>query len=499
MLSVAVLLLLSKILWSHPPTVVEDAASDKSIAVLPFVNMSGEATNDYFSDGITEEILNAATQIPGLRVAARTSAFQFKGKNVDLRQVGQVLGVAYVLEGSVQRAGDSVRITAQLIDARSGYHRWSEKFDRKLTNIFGVEDEIAGAIVSQLQIQMDQQRQGPLVKVGTDNPQAHELYLKALALITARGRGLNGAVEDLKQAVAMDPRYAAAWAALAPTCELLPWYSQGEWDASLDCAQSAAQKALALDDSVAAAHAGLATVLRDRADYAGADKAYQKALELDPQSAEILDQYAQYLFLVGRYEEGAAGERKAMMLDPLAPNPHLQLGLLLLMQNHYDEAEQQFAIVEKALPEHGLNNFTIALVDLHKGDVAGAEAHARAAAVTGHIDPDVAAALIRAAADPAQRAAAIQQVAGFVGSAPAMSVPPPAWWYCLLGDPARGVAAAEAWAAGAPRQRIIVDSFYYQSPVFDPIRTDPRFRAALEKSGLPAAAMEAEAQVETPK
>ncbi|HZW50541.1 MAG TPA: hypothetical protein VFF05_01650, partial [Rudaea sp.] len=161
----------------------ESDPAPKSIAVLPFVNMSGDAGNEYFSDGITEEILNALAQIADLKVAARTSAFAFKGKDPDLRKVGEMLDVATVLEGSVQRAGDQVRITAQLIDARSGYHLWSEKYDRKLTNVFAIEDEISKAIAGKLQVQL---AGGHADGAGTTaNPQAHELYLRGLTLLSA--------------------------------------------------------------------------------------------------------------------------------------------------------------------------------------------------------------------------------------------------------------------------------------------------------------------------
>ena len=198
----------------------------KSIAVLPFVNMSGDPKNEYFSDGITEEILNALAQIADLKVAARTSAFAFKGKDPDLRKVGEMLGVATVLEGSVQRAGDDVRITAQLIDTRSGFHLWSEKYDRKLTNIFAVEDEISKAIADKLQVQLGGAHAGG--NGNTGNSQAHELYLRGLTLLAARGPGLRDAVDAFAQAVKLDPQYAQAWGALAETEQLLPAYVSGD-------------------------------------------------------------------------------------------------------------------------------------------------------------------------------------------------------------------------------------------------------------------------------
>ncbi|HST26850.1 MAG TPA: hypothetical protein VLK26_00610, partial [Rudaea sp.] len=181
LLSVAVVLLLANTFVLHTDEKaaaarVVHAAPGKSIAVLPFLNMSGDPKNDYFSDGITEEILNALAQVPDLKVAARTSAFAFKGKNEDLRKVGQELDVSTVLEGSVQTSGDEVRITVQLIDTASGYHRWSEKYDRKLTSIFAVEDEISKTVVDKLQVKLASGDNRPLVVEGTRDPRAHDFY-----------------------------------------------------------------------------------------------------------------------------------------------------------------------------------------------------------------------------------------------------------------------------------------------------------------------------------
>src|SRR5690348_2146328 len=242
----------------------------KSIAVLPFVNMSGDAKNDYFSDGITEEILNALAQVPKLKVAARTSAFAFKGKEEDLRKVGEVLDVATVLEGSVQKSGDEVRITAQLIDARTGYHLWSEKYDRKLTSIFVVEDEISKAIAEKLRVQLVGGGGQALVRLGTADPDAHALYLRAIADIARRGPALKDAALLLQQATARDPDYANAWAGLSQVQELLPWYELADWPDSLAVAERSAKRALALDPQSGEAHAALANVLRDRLEFAAA-------------------------------------------------------------------------------------------------------------------------------------------------------------------------------------------------------------------------------------
>jgi TolB-like protein len=487
-LLLAVLVLAAKLLWSagevKPAASTVIAANEKSIAVLPFVNMSGEAANEYFSDGITEEILNAAAQLPGLRVAARTSAFQFKGQNIDLRKVGETLSVAYVLEGSLQRAGDQVRITAQLIDAHSGYHRWSGKFDRKLVNVFSIEDEIANAIVAQLQLQLGDKPAGPLVKAGTGSPQAHELYLQGLSKMQVRGPALTDAAHFFEQAVTLDPGYAAAWGAWAQTLELLPWYELDDFDTSMSNAQQAAEKALSLDASVASAHAALATVLSDRGEYTEAGKAFDRALALDPDSAEILDQHAQYLFLIGDFAAGVEGERRAIPLDPLSPNPHLQLGIALVTLRQYDEARQQFEAALAAEPGFGFLHNQLAMLDAYSGRLAEAEQHARKGGdVFGNAD--VGGAVARAVADATQRPAALRLLGEVGRHQPAFTTPARAVWYCLLGDCATALRELETWSVAANRQDVIRASYFLGTPAFDPIRADPRFQAVLRKTGLP--------------
>src|SRR5574337_553705 len=196
----------------------------KSIAVLPFENLSGEPNQKYFSDGVTEEILNALAQIPDLKVAGRTSAFQFNSQGGDLRKIGEILGVANVLVGSVQKAGDEVRINVQLVDTRTGYQRWSEKYDRKLTNIFAVEDEISNVIANRLRVHLAGsagQAQGAQKSV---NPRAHDFYLRGLSLLAARGPGLREAVAAFQSAVQTDPNYADACVPANPLAFLYDRY-----------------------------------------------------------------------------------------------------------------------------------------------------------------------------------------------------------------------------------------------------------------------------------
>ncbi|WHZ20634.1 MAG: Adenylate cyclase [Rhodanobacteraceae bacterium] len=458
----------------------------KSVAVLPFVNMSGDPKEEYFSDGITEEILNALAQVPNLKVAARTSAFAFKGKEEDLRKVGSALGVATVLEGSVQRAGDEVRITAQLIDTRSGYQLWSEKYDRQLTSIFAVEDEISKAIADKLRVQLVGGGGQPLIRSASVDPQAHALYLQGIAAIAKRGAALRDAAALLQQATARDPGYADAWAGLSQAQELLPWYQLADWTDSLAAAERSARRALELDPQSGEAHAALANVLRDRLDYAGADHEYRKALALSPGSSEIRNQYAQLLNAVGASDAMLQQEHIAISLDPLAPNPRYMLGFELVIQHRYPEATAEFEKVLQHTPDYGYARFHLALTHLYEGHYEEAEKIARTAALQAGLDPATIEALLHACADPALRPAALQRVADIDRIEIAkLDDLAKAFWYSQLGAHEQALASLQRWVANAPIGQRFNGVRWLRLPTFDPIRGDPRFKAALAKLGLP--------------
>jgi adenylate cyclase len=455
----------------------------KSIAVLPFVNMSENAGNNDFSDGITEEILNALAQISDLKVAARTSAFQFKGKNVDLRQVGEMLDVAYVLEGSVQHAGDEVRITAQLIDARSGYHRWSKKYDRKLTNVFAIEDEISKAIAAQMRVTLGDHPEQPLVKPATANPQAHEFYFKGLARITERGPALNDAVKFFKQAIAIDPKYAAAWAGLGQAYELLPWYRLAPWQTSLAQAQEASERALSLDPQLAEAHTASANILRDRCNFTDATKEYRTALQLNPGSAETINQYAQMLLRMGQLEEAVKQERTAVELDPLAPNPRYMLGMMLGDLHHYDEAIAEEKVVVARSPKYTFARFQLAYLYLYSANYAEADKQARAAAAQVGEDPETISALVHAVAHPEERPNALKLVTeGKVGHY-SLSAARDAFWFSMLGAHERALESLKQWVANSQEGELSSGSQVLWTPAFDPIRGDEGFKEVMKSVG----------------
>ncbi|HWG65977.1 MAG TPA: hypothetical protein VN662_00975 [Rhodanobacteraceae bacterium] len=453
----------------------------KSVAVLPFVNMSGDPKNDYFSDGITEEILDALAQVPNLKVAARTSAFAFKGKAEDLRKVGEVLDVATVLEGSVQRAGDEVRITAQLIDTRSGYHLWSEKYDRKLTNIFAVEDEISKAIADKLQVQLAGGSEATLVGQKTIDPRAHDFYLRGLPLIAARGPGLREAVADFQQAVAIDPGYAQAWAALAEAQLLLPHYFLEPQETAAPAGAAAAKRALEIDPDVASAYVALGMHYRVQWKWQDADAAFRKALEIAPGDAEAADQYGQYLLAAGRSQDALAEIERAQKLDPLSGIIGVTRANVLTALHRFGDAAAQARRVTELRPDYALGHFAAADVAIYRHDYTEAKAQLDTGARIAGENPDVYSRLVDGIADPAKRAAARQAVVtATADSHQRLTRTARIKWLMLLGD--RNDALDALKDVG---HEVIFGEDSVWQPAFDPVRNDPRFKAVLKKMGLP--------------
>jgi len=314
-----------------------------SIAVLPFTNLSGDASRDYFSDGMSEELLNLLARVPGLQVASRTSAFAYKGRNVDIRQVGRDLGVETVLEGSVRQAGDQVRITAQLIDTETGFHLWSDTYDRQLADIFQVQDEIAGAIVENLRIQLAPQEQqlAQRTRAPTQNVEAYELYLKGQAIWKKRGEdNLKRAIELYQSALSRDPAFARAHAALASAYVVMPGYTkeQGDEEKFFRLAETSARQALVLDANIGEAHAVLAQINADRGDFLDAESGFFFAISLEPNEPTPHHWYSILLSKVGRLQAALTQARRAYELDPSSPVLAANLANTLLQLGQNDEA-----------------------------------------------------------------------------------------------------------------------------------------------------------------
>jgi len=462
-----------------------DGASNlpaKSIAVLPFENLSDDKNTAYFSDGITEEILNALAQIPNLKVAARRSAFQFKGNDLDLRKIGQVLGVAHILEGSLQKAGDQVRINVQLVDVQNGLQAWSEKYDRKLDNVFAVEDEIAKAIATRLRVQLTGGAGQPLVVDSTNNPQAHELYLRGLTLLAARGPGLTEARNSFQKAVDLDAGYAQAWAALAITALVLPSYGLEPFETSLPRGEAAAQRALSLDPNTAAAHVAVGIANTSRARWPEADRAFRRGLVLAPGDAEAVNQYAQFLATVGQLEAALHEIERAQQLDPLSPIIGVIHAGALATLKRDDAAEAQIKNVLAAHPEFAAAHTWAATQYIDRKMYAEAEAELRSLGKLRGQNGDAKALLARGMADPAQRVAALNSLETSPDHADIRRDP---IWYAFylisLGKRGRALDELEIYAvkhnsAFAP---------WLWNRGFDPLRDEPRFKAVLAKLALP--------------
>jgi serine/threonine protein kinase/tetratricopeptide (TPR) repeat protein len=324
-----------------PGRVVPGPERVASIAVLAFTDMSAAKDQEWFCDGIAEEILNALTPLEGLRVAARTSAFSFKGTSIDLRTIGETLNVTTVLEGSVRRAGDRVRITVQLSDVANGFQLWSERYDRELKDIFDVQDEIAKAIAERLRVTLAGGKDDRLVEQGTTNVEAYQLYLKGRALLDRRGAGVPAALDLLRSAVALDPGYSLAWAGVADAFTVLAYSGVVRGSESKAHAMAAATRSIELAPTSAAGHTALAcaTLLYEN-NRSRAKQEFERALALNPRYGLGRCWYALHYFqwACGDYEQGIAEARRALECDPLSAYVMMILGACLFTAGRVDEA-----------------------------------------------------------------------------------------------------------------------------------------------------------------
>ena len=334
----------------------EKSENEKSIAVLPFVNMSTDPEQEFFSDGLSEEILNLLAQIGNLKVIGRTSSFAFKGKNEDLRLIGKTLGASYLLEGSVRKAGNELRITAQLIEAKSGTHVWSKSYDRKLENVFAIQSEIAGAIAEALKINLlDRNQAIPVAQVAASLP-AYELFLKARGLIHGRTRnGLESARELLDKALKLDPNYAPALAVQAQTLYMLNntvgGYGNIPHEQAMAMAQPLLERALALDPKLAEAHAVQGLIFIVQRDFARAEAAMARALVLNPNLADALHWQALQLGGAGRLREALATRQRLDAIDPLNVANLWGLSVALRGSGKLTEARALTARMLRAFPD----------------------------------------------------------------------------------------------------------------------------------------------------
>jgi serine/threonine-protein kinase len=320
-------------------------AEPKSIAVLPFVNMSSDKENEYFSDGMTEELINTLSNVDGLRVASRTSAFAFKGKDVDIRQIGEKLNVGTVLEGSVRRESNTLRVTAQLIQVSDGYHLWSKSYDREMKSLFALEEDIARSIADALE------RKLVAVKAPTTNLDAHDLYLRGLYFLNRRTpTALAKAVEYFEQAIAQDSRYALAYVGLADATQLRITYAEVAPAEVLSRAKAAALRALALDPALAEAHTSMASIYGYDYEWPAAQQELRTALALKPDYPTAHHWYGLLLLGLGKLREGQAELDRAVELDPASSIIKVARAGGLVLARDYEGALAQYKKVLEVDP-----------------------------------------------------------------------------------------------------------------------------------------------------
>ena len=344
--------------WRAPP--------EKSIAVLPFVNMSDDASNEYFSEGLSEELLNLLVKIPELQVAARTSSFSYKGKDTRVAQIGAELGVAYVLEGSVRKAGEQVRITAQLVKADDGFHLWSESYDQTLDDIFIVQDEIATAVVDALRVNL----LGAMPEFRKTDPEVYSLYLQGNYFNNLRGeQNLQKAVAAFEQALAIDPDYAPAWVGISMTYSIQSRSRFRNEEQGSALAIGAVERALAIDKDMAIAWASLAYLKRSyELDWQGAKAAIDKALKLEPNNANVLGVAASMATTLGQLSEATELYEQTVSLDPLKLASLRALGVSYLNIGRFDEAIETLSKSVALNPADDQGRLNLGMAYLMKGD-----------------------------------------------------------------------------------------------------------------------------------
>jgi len=458
------------------------ATPHKSIAVLPFTDLSPGHDQEYFSDGMAEEILSALAKVKDLKVAGRTSSYSFKGKNEDLRAIGKALVVAHVLEGSVRKQGDRVRVTAQLIQVENGYHVWSETYDGDIKDVFELQERIARAIVGQLQVVLQGDQEKRLVPVATTNTEAYSLYLQASAIFSRReGPRLPEAISELEQALKLDPKFARAHSRLAAIHAIEPIYTPSLSDTALAAAEHEAALAIELDPSLSEPHATLALAYVQRGRYVDSRIAIERALAIDPDDATTNLWAGINLTNSGYTAKGCTQFDHALAIEPLLPNALLWRGIEYAYAGDTARAE----VLLRRAADVGLAHVGVGLNKIYaaRGDKDEARKQLEnGLRVLGAGMPANASEIIAAGVygDAAARPHAVEFIDQFLTTRP--STVPGVLTYSLLmlGENKRAVALL----ARGPSSNDALFLHLVWSPSERPLRTLPEFKTYTKNSGL---------------
>jgi TolB-like protein/Tfp pilus assembly protein PilF len=458
----------------------------KSIAVLPFDNLSRDPDNTYFAEGVQDEILTRLAKVADLKVISRTSTQHFKSTPENLPQIAKQLGVTNILEGSVQKAKDQVRVNVQLINALTDAHLWAEIYDRKLTDIFSVESDIAKTIADTLQAKLTGSEQTAMSKKPTANSAAYELYLKGRFFWNKRtGNDLKTAADYFQRAIDVDPSYANAYAGLAESYLLIPLFGAGMPSDFFPKASAAAKRAIELDETSAEGHAALGNLYcMDDFNPPASEKEFQRAIALDPNYATAHHWFSNSLLVtMGRFDEAIKEGKRAVELDPLSLIINADLGGTLMLSRRYDDAIAQLRSTIALDPNFAYAHWNLGEALYLKGDSTGAIAEYEKAASLDN-DPEIQALLARAYAETGKKQQALeilrklneiaqhQFVRGYLF----------ALIYIGLGDKTTAIQYLERCS----QEHENIDLNWIKvDPLLDPLRDDPRFEALAEKI-LPA-------------
>uniref|UniRef100_UPI00286E610D tetratricopeptide repeat protein n=1 Tax=Gemmatimonas sp. TaxID=1962908 RepID=UPI00286E610D len=464
------------------------SASERSLVVLPFTSVGGDTANSYFAAGIADELSSALTQIPGLRLAGRASAARVKLQGGGAREIGSALKVAAVLDGSVRRFGDRIRVSAELTSASDERVLWSQTYERALADVFAVQDEITREIVSALQVRLTSTSgaRGMSARGGTTNLEAYDLYLRALPLYKGRGIGMLKAEQYLQQAISRDPSYARAYAMLASTLLAQPYFVAVRPRDVAERGQAAAMRAIAIDDSLADGHQALAHAHAEANEWSAARREYERAIALDPRFVEAHYRMGELLYRMGLPREALGFFEAANRLDPLYAQNNAYRSLTMAMIGRVDEA---IAVAQRAMaldPEHLTVNQWYANVLELAGRRQEMAAQARRL-----IDlPGVTLARIGQAAGILGRSGARDEARALLRRIEALPAGTlerePALIYARLGlDDLGGAMTAMESAALTDPQRVV--AYGLLGIAYDPLRADPRFAAVLRRLNLDVA------------
>ena len=469
--------------FSGGPSLRSFSSETPSIAILPFVNVSADPENEYFCDGLADELINSLMKLDKLRVAARTSTFAFKGRDADVRHIGQDLNVQTVLEGGVRKSGDQLRITAQLINVADGYQIWSERYDRQLADIFEIQDDIALAIVDVLKVKLLSDERAVLRKRYTDNVEAYQLYLKGRLWNRRTADGFKSAIGYFQKAIELDNGYAIAYAGLADYYTVLAFYEGLPPAIAGEKAKGFANRAFELDNTIGETHSSYG-VTRGAFDWdwTEARKSYRRSIEINPYYMPAYQYLAMNLLVQGKPDEALENARRCIEIDPLLPVINANLAWFYYLSRKYDEAEEQARLTIDIEPNHFTAHWILGVTYAVQEKYVEGLASLHNAVTVSSNRPFVVAELARVQAMAGKQAEARAVLESFESAAAENYISPVnrAKIHLGLGE----IDPVFEWLEKGLEERSVRMPYFIIDPQCDPVRSDDRFKSIRERMAI---------------